>query len=160
MESYLIRFFVLFAYYILGAYATTDILRLLKGNTTSVNAKDCYCPICGYKIPLSDQIPVFSYLKSKGKCQNCHSQIPFSDLFLEIFIFLGCSILTVSRGYSLIVFGLSIAFYEGTKLLYLIRKGVREDHFLSNLLKSLCNNLAWFLLLGFLFWLLQLVSSC
>ena len=40
MEINIICFFILFAFYVLGAYATTDILRLLKGNTTSVNAKE------------------------------------------------------------------------------------------------------------------------
>lgn len=157
MEINIICFFILFAFYVLGAYATTDILRLLKGSTTSVNAKDCYCPICGYRIPLYDQIPILAYMKNRGKCRNCHSQIPFSDLFLEIFIFLGCSIITAACSFSWIGFGLSIAFYESTKLFYIIRKGAREDHFLSNLLKSLLNNLVWFVLLACLFLILKLV---
>lgn len=157
MEANIIRFFILFAFYILGAYATTDILRLLKGSTTPVNAKDCYCPVCGCRILIWDQVPIFAYLKNKGKCRNCHSQIPFSDLFFEIFIFLGCSILTIACGFSWSGLGLSIAFYEGTKLYYLIRKGARENRFLPNLVRSLFNNVVWFLLLAFLFGLLKQV---
>ena len=66
MKIFLLRFFILFAYYILGAFATTDIPRLMKGSTTPINAKDCYCPVCGYRIPLPSQLPVFSYIKNKA----------------------------------------------------------------------------------------------
>ncbi len=68
MKTALVYFSIYFAFYILGAYATTDILRLLKGSTLYVNARDCYCPICHNRILLKDQIPLFSYLKNKGKC--------------------------------------------------------------------------------------------
>ena len=39
MKTALVYFSIYFAFYILGAYATTDILRLLKGSTLYVNER-------------------------------------------------------------------------------------------------------------------------
>lgn len=65
MQEYLLYFSLYFVFYIMGAYATTDILRLLKGSTVKVNAPDCYCPICHNKIALRDQLPIISYIKNE-----------------------------------------------------------------------------------------------
>ena len=58
MEQLILRIGICFTFYILGAYATTDILRLLKGSAVSVTAPDCYCPICHNKIALKEQLPI------------------------------------------------------------------------------------------------------
>ena len=159
MELFIIRFFILFAFYILGAYATTDITRLLKGSQTPINASDCYCPICGYKIPLSNQFPIISYIKNKGKCSHCHSLIPFSDIFLEIFIFTGCSFISIITSFSWTSYFLCLTFFEVTKAIYILQKGPREDKFLYHLFRSFCNNLLFFLLLAILFGLYRLIST-
>lgn len=158
MNTFIIRFFILFAFYVLGAYATTDIPRLLRGSTTAIHAVHCYCPVCGYQIRLTDQIPIISYLKNKGRCLGCHTQIPFSDIFLEIYIFAGCTVITILSSFTLPGILFCILFFEGTKLFYLVRKGPREKEFIPNLLRSLWNNLIYFLLLSVLFGLHRLIS--
>lgn len=149
-------FAILFAYYILGAYATTDILRLLRGSTVSVNAPDCYCPRCNTRILLRDQLPIFSYFKNHGSCRNCKSHIPISDLFLEIFLFIGLSGITIISRFSWIGFFLCILFYETTKLTFLLRFGKRKNQFGKNLVISLLNNLFLFTILAFFFALAQI----
>ncbi len=151
MKIMILHFFLYFTFLLLGAYATTDILRLLKGSATPVNAPDCHCPKCGYRIPLTCQIPVFSYIWNKGKCRGCHAPIPFTDLFLELFLFMGCSVISTALRFSWISYAFCILLYEGTKLLFLLRMGAREDRFAANLLISLRNNALFFLLLAFLF---------
>lgn len=151
MRTIAVHFAIFFTYYILGAYATTDILRLLRGTTTEVNNSYCYCPICHKRISLWDQIPIFSYLKNHGACKNCGSRIPLSDLFLEIFLFILLSGITIISRFNWIGFGLCVAAYELTKLLFLIRFGKRESSFGKNLAISLGNNLFLFCCLAFFF---------
>lgn len=67
MQALIVHFFIIFAFYILSAYATTDILRLLKGSTLPANSAHCYCPNCNSKIALKDQIPILSYFLNHGK---------------------------------------------------------------------------------------------
>ena len=79
MQALIVHFFIIFAFYILSAYATTDILRLLKGSTLPVNSAHCYCPNCNSKIALKDQIPILSYFLNHGKCRVCGCKIPPND---------------------------------------------------------------------------------
>ena len=157
MENYIIYSAICFCFYILGAYATTDILRLLKGSTVSINAPDCYCPICNHKILLRDQLPIFAYIRNHGACRNCKSKIPFSDLFLEIFLFIALSTLTILLHFSWTAYFLCISVYEGTKLFFLLRFWKRETAFLKNLAVSLFNNLFLFGFIGILFALSHLL---
>lgn len=151
MKTALVYFSIYFAFYILGAYATTDILRLLKGSTLSVNARDCYCPICHNRILLKDQIPLFSYLKNKGKCRHCGSKIPLSDLFLEFFLFFTLSVTATVFHFSWTGYFLCLIIYEGTKFLFLLLFKKREIAFGKNLAISLLHNIILFALLAFLF---------
>lgn len=156
MKAIIIRMAICFAFYILGAYATTDILRLLKGSTVAVNAPDCYCPVCHTKIALRDQLPIISYFKNHGSCRNCKSSIPISDLFLEIFLFLTMTLLSILLNFNWLAFALCIAVYEITKIIFLCRLGRRESAFIKNLMISLATNIALFALLAFLFALAQI----
>ena len=88
MSMHIIHISIVFAFYIIGAFSTTDILRLLNGQTASVSDPYCYCPVCGNKIPLYDQIPIFSYFINHQKCRFCGSKIPPSELFLELLHYL------------------------------------------------------------------------
>lgn len=151
MRTLFLYFLLYLSFLVFGAYATTDILRLLSGSSTPVNAAGCYCPICKNKIALSSQIPVFSYIKNKGACKNCHAPIPFSDLFLEVFISLGFSVITMICRFSWTGFFLCICLYEGTKIFYIIRKGTRQQDFWRNFSQSLLNNLVLFFFLGIVF---------
>ena len=157
MEKYIIQFTIYFVFYILGAYATTDILRLLKGSTLSISNPDCYCPICQNKIALKNQLPIFAYIKNHGACHHCKSKIPFGDLFLEIFLFLLLSIVASVLNFNWLSYFLCICSYELTKAVFIIIHGPRENAFIKNLLKSLFNNIILFSLLAILFLLVQLV---
>lgn len=157
MQTIIIPLAICFTFYILGAYATTDILRLLKGCDTPITAPDCYCPICNHKIKLRDQMPIFSYFKNHGACPNCKSPIPISNLFLEVFLFAVLSLTAIFLRFNWYAYFLSILIYEGTKLVELLRYGPRQTAFATNLLHSLLNNLLLFTLLAFLFFLHQLI---
>ena len=157
MKSFIIHTAICLSFYLLGAYATTDILRLLKGSSTPVNAPDCCCPICGQKIALQNQLPIISYFRSRGSCRHCKSPIPAADLFLEIFLFLLLSTVSCAMGFNWLSFWICIALYEGTKAIFLLRFGKRENAFLQNLAISLGINLLLFALTAFLFALAQSV---
>lgn len=151
MRSVLVQGAIIVAYYIVGAYATTDILRLLKGCNIPVNAAKCYCPICGREIALIDQIPIVSYLVNGGKCRNCKTSIPWTDLFFEIFIFGMMVMLTVLLDFRSEAFWGCLAVYEGTKLVFILLKGRREKDFGKNMFQSLVNNTVIFGMIFLLF---------
>ena len=157
MQTILIHFAIFFVFYIIGAYATTDILRLLKGCSTSINAPDCYCPSCHCKISLRDQLPIVSYIKNHGACYHCKSPIPFSDLFLEIFLFLSLSGISFVLNYSWLAYFICLLFYELTKVAFLCRYGRREINFAKNLFLSIRNNLIIFSLVALLFLLANII---
>ena len=157
MESLFIRFVICFTFYIIGAYATTDILRLLKGSVVSINAPDCYCPICRNKIALKDQLPIFAYIKNHGSCFHCKSPIPISDLFLEVFLFVSLSVISFLFHFSWTAYFLCVLFYLCTKMIFLLVYGQREYDFLKNLLLSFFNNIVIFSLLAFLFLIAQII---
>ncbi len=158
MHTNMVRLAILFTFYIIGAFATTDILRLLKGSSISVSDPECFCPICGSKIPLCDQLPVVSYFFNRGKCRSCHSKIPLSNLFLEIFLCFFLSLIALFTGFSYGGLLLCILFYQFIKLLFLFRYGVRKKDFAKNLCLSIFHNLILFGLLAFLFFLEHLTS--
>lgn len=144
MYLFSIRAAIHFIFYILGAYATTDILRLTRCGSAPVSAPDCYCPKCGQKLRLRDQLPIFSYFWNKGRCRSCHSPIPFSDLFLELFLFVSMSAAAILTHYTWFGFFSCLLLYELTKLLFILIAGKRELDFSKNLLRSLLNNLFLF----------------
>lgn len=156
MQTFIIRFTICLVFYILGAYATTDILRLLKGSTLSINNPDCYCPICNNKIALKDQLPIFAYIKNHGACHHCKSKIPFGDLFLEVFLFILLSVIAFLFNFNWWAYLLCIIFYEFTKIIFIAIHGPRENAFGKNLLHSLLNNTILFALLAILFLLAQI----
>lgn len=157
MQIHVIHITICFTFYVLGAYATTDILRLLKGCSVSINEPFCYCPICQNKISLKDQLPIISYLKNHGCCSNCKSHIPISDLFMEIYLFLSLSSISILFHFSWVAYILCILCYESTKIVFILICGHREQHFCRNLFASVRNNIVIFLLVGILFLIAQLI---
>lgn len=156
MKFLIVRFSILFIFYVLSAYATTDILRLLKGSALPVNSVSCYCPNCNNKIALKDQIPILSYIFNHGRCKACGCKIPPNDLFLEVFFFLSFSSVNLLFHFKWIAYFLCIAFYEVVKCLFLFRYGKREYEFMKNLTHSLINNFFLFLFLAFPYALISL----
>ncbi|MBQ8741373.1 MAG: prepilin peptidase, partial [Clostridia bacterium] len=90
----LIVFSLFLIFYNIGGLATTNILRLTKGNKLTIHSSKCVCDNCDAKIPPFLQLPIISYIMCKGKCRNCGCRIPIYPLFLEIVIFLGMSIVS------------------------------------------------------------------
>lgn len=43
------------------------------------------CESCGKRIKLYNNIPIFSYIFLKGRCQDCNEKIDFSIFLIEIF---------------------------------------------------------------------------
>lgn len=159
MKSLILYFIIIFSYYILGAYATTDILRLLKGSSVSVNAPNCYCPYCNTQISLWDQLPLISYFINHGVCRKCKSRIPISDLFLEFFLFVFFCVITFLSHFSWPGFFLCILFYESTKIVFILHFGKRERNFTKNMVLSLVNNLFLFSIIAFFFALIPVFNS-
>ena len=157
MKILILRFAILLSYYILGAFATTDIPRLLKGSKISVNAKYCFCPVCGYRIPLSSQLPVFSFLKNRGHCRSCGSRISFLDILPELFLWLSCSAIAILSRFSMTGYFLTLFLYITYKLICLLVKGVRETDLSKNLLASTINNILFFGLLAIMYLLHSLI---
>jgi leader peptidase (prepilin peptidase)/N-methyltransferase len=157
MAKIVIRIAIILCFYIIGAYATTDIVRLLKGAQLSVWDKYCYCPICNERIRLIDQIPIIAYLIGKGRCRKCNSKIPLSDLWLEIIVFSVLTIYAIASdfSYSSLLFG--IIFYEILKIICFLICGTREKSFVKNYVYSLFINIVIFALLAFLYLIEYLV---
>jgi len=153
MTKHILHLILIIIYFILGAYATTDVSRLLKGAVTSIYDPNCYCPSCGTKIPLRSQIPVISYLINRGKCSYCHHKITRTDILPEILLPLGFLSFSYILHFSFYAYLVCIGLFEGYKFLCLVYYGARTSGFLKNLVFSLLMNSLLFLLLGFFFFL-------
>ncbi len=159
MLEYIVIATIIFAFYILSAYATTDILRLLKGSTVPVYAPDCYCDACKNKIRLIDQVPIFAYLFNRGKCHYCKCKIPPYDFLFEVFFLIALTGTNMILRFSYVGFIATVAEYELTKLIFILIKGKREESFGKNLLISLFTNVFVFLLVGALYVMLAIVRA-
>lgn len=151
MKDILIRIIIIYSLCIWGAYATTDILRLLNGAELPVWKSSCHCPVCKTKIRLLDQIPIFSYICSKGKCRNCNNRIPLSDLFLELFIITGFTIFALCTNFSWQCLVFFMVAYEMLKIGCCFIFGIRKDRFAKNFIYSFFTNVIVFVLISFLF---------
>ena len=151
MKLVAVRTAIFFSFSVLGAYGTTDILRLLRGSTVPVLSPDCFCPVCKNRIALYDQLPVVSYLICRGTCRHCKSHIPVSEFFLEAFLTAGLSVIAVLTGFRFAGFALCVIFSESVKGAFLARFGKREKDFLKNLALSCLSNLLLFGMVAVLF---------
>lgn len=153
MHLFIINSSIIFAFYIIGAYSTTDIIRLTGKSPAMVSDKQCYCPGCGRAIKLSEQIPIISYMLSRGKCRGCGTAIPAADIFLEIFFLITLSLTAVISNFSVCGYLACIIIYELTKIAFIIKYGACTDSFGRRLRSSLLHNIIVFGLLGILFFL-------
>lgn len=120
-----------FIYYNIGGLATTNILRLTKGNNLTIHSPKCICDNCGSIIPPLLQLPIISYIACKGKCRNCGCKIPIYPLLLEILIFFGMSIISLLFSFSMIGIIFSYLFYELVRIIVVFIKGKRETQFIK-----------------------------
>ena len=153
MKLYIIKISIFLAYYVLGAYATTDYLRLTSyGNyNPKINSSDCHCPSCNHKLKLTDQIPLFSFLISRGKCAYCRAPIPAHEFILELCIFTVSSIACIVGYFSAQAFFFTVAFYEAAKLVTVIILKPKKTGFISSLLFSIAVNIPIFMIIFLLF---------
>jgi len=144
-------------YFHIGGLATTNILRLTKGNKADVNYPHCLCDNCGYKIPPFLQFPVISYVITKGKCKNCGIQIPKFPLLLEITVMIGMFLITVISGFSVYGVLLSFAYYEGIRVLVVKKLGKREDEYEKQYKKAVVSMIPFVLCAMFVIFLYGIV---
>lgn len=142
---------IFIAFYVIGAYSTTDILRLTSKTSLSVSDHSCFCYSCRHPLSMKDQIPIFSYLLSKGRCRYCHTPIPPYEMALECYFTVCLSAIAVFSGFSTGGFISLLIFYEASKALCIIWLKPRASSFLKELCLSMLHNLAIFALLGILF---------
>lgn len=72
---------------IMGSFANVVVSRLPKSDHLSALAwPGSHCMACGTPIAWYDLIPVFSWLRLRGKSRCCQTRIPWRYVFLEIAI--------------------------------------------------------------------------
>jgi len=68
----------------IGSFLNVVIYRLPNG--LSVNEpRRSFCPVCKGPIPIWLNIPLFSWLLLRGRCNSCSVSIPFRYFFVELF---------------------------------------------------------------------------
>ena len=144
-------------YFHIGGLATTNILRLTKGNKADVNYPHCTCDNCGYNIPPFLQFPVISYVITKGKCKNCGIQIPKYPLVLEIAVMLGMFLITVVSRFTVLGVLLSFAYYEGVRVFVVKKLGKREEEYEKQYKKAVISMIPFVLCTMFVIFLYGIV---
>jgi leader peptidase (prepilin peptidase)/N-methyltransferase len=66
----------------IGSFINVVADRLPEGK--SIISPPSHCSKCQYKIPATDNIPIFSYLWLRGRCRNCGATIPQRLLWVEL----------------------------------------------------------------------------
>ena len=148
-EKIIIYVALFFIYFHIGGLATTNIIRLTKGNTLPVLSANCTCDNCGYKIPAFLQLPIVSFIICKGKCKNCGIQIPVFSLVLEFAVMLGMFLISFIFKISYLGIILSFVYYEGIRIITIIINGKREKEFLKSYLIAVVSMVPFFALTMF-----------
>jgi leader peptidase (prepilin peptidase)/N-methyltransferase len=79
-----ILFIVLFAILglVVGSFLNVCIDRLPQNK--SIAYPPSHCAICQHKLAVKDLIPVFSYLRLRGRCRYCQASIPRKLFWVEL----------------------------------------------------------------------------
>ncbi len=141
---------IIISYLVIGGFATTNIIRLLKGETIKVSDGKCYCGSCGKVIPVYRQIPIFSYLLSRGKCKDCGTKIPKMSFYIEVSVFALTSVVSLLLSFSPLGVLMSFISYEVLKLCIIIYKGRKKEKFVKEYIISLLFSVFCFLLVAFM----------
>ena len=137
MNQIIIKTAICISYFMLGGLATTNILRLTKGNTLGVFSSKCFCANCNMRITPLNQLPIVSYIACKGHCRQCHTPLPKYALVLELLVFFGMSVISAVfhfRPYGVLV---SFAYYEVIRIIFILHFGKRETQFVKQYLLAL-----------------------
>ncbi len=81
MEILLIFLFALLGLAV-GSFLNVCIDRLPRNE--SIVKPPSHCPVCQNKLAAKDLIPVFSYLRLRGRCRNCQAAIPRRLFWVEL----------------------------------------------------------------------------
>ena len=81
MEILLIFLFALLGLAV-GSFLNVCIDRLPR-NESIINPPS-HCPVCQNKLAVKDLIPVFSYLRLRGRCRYCQASIPRRLFWVEL----------------------------------------------------------------------------
>lgn len=146
IEHIIIYIALFFIYFHIGGLATTNIIRLTKGNSSPILASKCVCDNCGSKIPPLLQLPVISYIACKGKCKNCGIKIPIYPLVLEVATMIGMFFVSVLFNLSIIGITVSFLYYELLRILVICIKGKRESNFPKNYLVAVLSMIPFYTL--------------
>ena len=150
-ELALARTAVVLAHYIIGAYGTTDMIRLKSGSSLSVDNEKAYCPSCGHELALHEQIPIVSFILHRGKCKYCGAPIPPEHELIETVVFAGMTLIAATSGFTWWGLLLNIIFYELFKAVYLITGKKRGVTSREEVMKSLKKNAIVFSLYGLIY---------
>ena len=133
-------------YYHGGGLSTTNIIRLTKGNFSSILDGKCICDNCGTNISPLLQLPIISFIICKGKCKHCKCKIPVFPLILEFIIMATMSI--ISAIFKISIFGITLSYisYEIIRILVIIFTGQREKDFLKNYIIAVIAMVPFYLL--------------
>lgn len=145
-ENIIIYIALFLIYFHIGGLATTNIIRLTKGNTIHILSSKCECDNCGYKISPILQLPVISYILCKGKCKNCSSKIPVFPLVLEVSVMLGMFIISLFFKLSATGVFLSFLYYEIIRIITIFVLKKRENAFIKNYIIAVLSMIPFLLL--------------
>ena len=120
---------IILSLFFISGLATTNILRLTKGNTLPINSKKCNCSICGGKITPLMQTPIISYILYKGKCKYCNTSIPLNGLVLEIITCVGMTLIAALFRFSPLGILWGFLYYELLRIMFILVLGKRETEF-------------------------------
>ena len=139
-----------FSYYHIAGLATTNIIRLTKGNTLRILDSTCVCDNCGSKIVPLLQFPIFSYAFCLGRCRNCKTSIPKFGLLLEIIILSGLFIISLIFKFSTSSVLYCFMYYEFVRIVVLFYKGQRKNKFIREFLIAVVMSVIHFSLILFI----------
>ncbi len=149
MDQIIIIAAFFFVYFHISGLATTNMLRLTKGNTLPVLASKCVCDKCGAAINPFYQLPIISFILCKGKCRDCKTKIPLAGLILEVATLTGMFIISCLFSFSFAGVTLSFAYYEVVRLLTIFKKGKRDSDFIKQYIIAILAMIPFYLMTMF-----------
>jgi leader peptidase (prepilin peptidase) / N-methyltransferase len=67
----------------IGSFLNVVIYRMPR-NMSLGKPKNSFCPNCKVQLSMSDLVPLFSWLSTKGKCRYCYKKVPARYFWVEL----------------------------------------------------------------------------
>lgn len=138
------------AYFHISGLATTNILRLTKGNTLAILSPKCACDNCGSNINPFLQLPIISYIICKGKCRSCGVKIPKFALGLEIIVLFTMCGISALFNFSMLSVAVCFFAYELIRIIVIAIKGKRKENFAKQYAIAVTMSFIHFVLIEFI----------